>query len=258
MFTIIYPVFERGRILKKELLMTLRDYSFGQVQLQFDKWTDGILLGCDISVEEKQLHIAPGMLKWNGFIYAMVEVQKIDFTATEQVSVLKIQFSTLASTATDYERYAGKFVLDNSTSLLENELELCRFKLKEGNRLRSDYTGFTDMQTEYDTVHLAHATWAGIERQTLALPILRQFAKEAFVCNLQNAWDIYFCGQCMSGQTIHRDVLLAYIRSHGEHITGKENGVQLYEMLVRILDKLKRNIGTTPQTPRKRPLIVVD
>ena len=258
MFTVVYPVFERGRIMKKELLLTLRDYSFGQMQIHFDDWTDGIIAGCGISVVESELIIAPGMLKFDDFIYVMTETQKVEFVPTEQIVVLKIRFTTLASTATDYERRAGKFVLDDSTALADNELEVCRFKLKAGSRLRSDYTGFDDIQTEYDTVNLAHATWSGLGHPTLARPLLRLFAEEALECGLHEAWDVYFCSQCMSEQTMHRSILEAYCRAHGEYIIGSEDGMQLYGMLDRILTKIKRNRNTAPQTARKRPMIVVD
>ena len=45
----------------------------------------------------------------------------------------------------DYTRYVTEFVLDGNLERAENELEMCRFKLKEGARLR----------TEFDTVNLA-------------------------------------------------------------------------------------------------------
>ena len=37
----LYPLFERNRVLKKELLWALRDYSFGQLQLKYADYGDG-------------------------------------------------------------------------------------------------------------------------------------------------------------------------------------------------------------------------
>jgi len=250
-------MFERGRIMKKELLLALREYSFGLARLQFDDWTDGIISGCNISTSDTRLTVGPGILKFNKFIYAMTEPQHVYYEPTEQTTVVKIRFSTFAATATDYMRHCGKIVLDDSAELADNELEVCRFKLKHGSRLRCDYTGFEDIQTEYDTVNLAHATWAGPERAGIALPILRQFGREALKCRLAEPWDVSFCSQCMASETVHRSVLEAYTEAHGEHITGEESNVELYDMLVNILNKLKRNAGGPQRAERKRPKIDV-
>jgi len=258
MFTIAYPMFERGRIMKKELLLGLRDYSFGLARLQFDEWTEGIISGCAVSATDTHLIVAPGVLKFNKFVYVMTESQHIVYEPTERTTVVKICFSTSAASAVDFVAYRGKIVLDSETALGEDELEICRFKLKLGSRLRCDYIGFEDMQTEYDTINLAHATWAGIERRGIALPILRQFAREAIRCHLTEPWDVTFCSQCMNGETVHRSVIETYAQMHGEHVSGTESNVEIYHMLERILNKL-RSAVSRPQNPgRKRMNISVE
>jgi len=258
MFTIAYPLFERGRIMKKELLLGLRDYSFGLARVQFDDWTDGIISGCAISVTDTHLTVEPGILKFNQFVYVMTEPQHISYEPTERTTVVKVRFSTSADSGVDYVGYRGKLVLDPETTLLENELELCRFKLKQGSRLRCDYTGFEDIQTEYDTINLAHATWAGIERPGIALPILRQFAREALQCSLAEPWDVTFCSQCMSGEIVHRSVIEAYVTAHGEHVSGTESNAGIYDMLERILSKLRANARRPQNAGRKRMSISVE
>lgn len=44
----IYPLFERNRIMKKEYLWSLRDYSFGFMKVQYAEFSDGILTGCGL------------------------------------------------------------------------------------------------------------------------------------------------------------------------------------------------------------------
>ena len=258
MFTIIYPMFERGHIMKKELLLALRDYSYGAAKLQFSDWTDGIISGCNIAVTDTRLTVEPGILKFNRFVYMLTEPQHVHYEPTEQTTVVKVRFSTTAASATDIVRYAGRVILDPDTVLGESELEICRFKLKQGSRLRNDYTGFDDIQTEFDTVNLAHATWAGPDRPGVALPILRAFAKEAIKCWLTEPWDISFCTQAIAGEMVHRSVLEAYLEAHGEVISGAETNEDVYYMLERVLRKLKANAKRPAQTGRKRHQIVVD
>ncbi len=61
----IYPAFERGRIMKKELLWALRDYSYTAIQNQYQDYADGIISGCRIFSEENHLRIASGMIRRN-------------------------------------------------------------------------------------------------------------------------------------------------------------------------------------------------
>ncbi len=46
----LYPLFEQNRILKKELLWSLRDYSFSHIQLEYQEYGQGIIQGCGIRV----------------------------------------------------------------------------------------------------------------------------------------------------------------------------------------------------------------
>lgn len=47
----IYPAFERGRIMKKELLWALRDYSYAALQIKYRDHADGIITGCGVRPE---------------------------------------------------------------------------------------------------------------------------------------------------------------------------------------------------------------
>ena len=58
----IYPTFERGRIMKKELLWALRDYSYTALQLQYQDYPDGIISGCRLRTEDDVLYIGPGIV----------------------------------------------------------------------------------------------------------------------------------------------------------------------------------------------------
>ena len=52
MFKNVYPLFERKRLLKKEMLENIRDFPRDIVDIFFFFFSDGILAGCDIKVKE--------------------------------------------------------------------------------------------------------------------------------------------------------------------------------------------------------------
>ena len=117
MFQIVYPMFERGRILKKELLLALRDYSFGFAKLQYDTLTDGIVTGCGISVTDKRLTVGAGIVKFQKFLYVLTEPQHVFYEPNEQFVSVKIRFSTTAAATTDFVNYAGTILLDDDMYL---------------------------------------------------------------------------------------------------------------------------------------------
>lgn len=60
---IIYPMFERNRILKKEQISAIRDYAFAQLQLEYQEYEDGILLSCKLEVQNGEVVVGPGLIK---------------------------------------------------------------------------------------------------------------------------------------------------------------------------------------------------
>ena len=73
---------------------------------------------------------------------------------------MKAEFSE-DETNLDYKAYRVRFFLDEEMELGENQIEMCRFYLREGSVLRDSYKNFADMSTEYDTVNLICATVVG-------------------------------------------------------------------------------------------------
>lgn len=71
-------------------------------------------------------------------------------------------------------------------------MELCHFKLKEGARLRTECKDFYDIQTEYDTWNLAHATWSAAGGNSLSKEVTDFFAREELACEKIEEGDCQF------------------------------------------------------------------
>lgn len=208
----IYPAFERGRIMKKELLEALRDYSYSGLEIRYQEYPDGILEGCTLVTEGSHILIAPGVIKCGGFIFLIQHGQRVGYEATENYVSLKFK-AERAEQFTDYNRYLAEFVLDEELDRRENEVELCRFKLKAGSLLRYQYRDFYDIQTEFDTLNLADATWAGRGGHTLAKAVTDYFAREVLKCRAAEGQDVQFAYDCLqSGEAVPREILNHYVR----------------------------------------------
>lgn len=205
------PVFAGRRILKKESLWDIRDYTYAGWQLYYAEYTDGLLKGCDIRAEDGRLVIGKGMLKFHDFIYLMMEEERVDYQPKNRWQVLKAEFSE-DETNLDYKAYRVRFFLDEEMELGENQIEMCRFYLREGSVLRDSYKNFADMSTEYDTVNLICATVAGVREKTLHPLVVKQFGEELWNMEEKDQFDFGFCSLVWNTQgRVERKVIAAYL-----------------------------------------------
>lgn len=208
----LFPRFERGRIMKKELLWALRDYSYESLKIQYQEYSNGILKGLDITVEDEHIVLGRGMVKFGEFIYLVTEPVVVPYEATNEYVSLKGKVN-VSNSSPDAIRYGIDFVLDRELERREDEFEVCRFKLRQGAKLRNQYKAFYDIETEYDTVNLAHATWAGVDGETLSPVVIRRFAEEMKDCKILTEEDRSFCIHILNANPSSRKSLLFYIRS---------------------------------------------
>ena len=100
------------------------------------------------------------------------------YSPTEEYALMKLIFEPPILTENFLQRNV-RIILSADMTLAKNEMELCRFKLKKGAILRTKYTDFFDMATEFDTVNLINAPHSAVGGSTLSPAILRTFALEA-------------------------------------------------------------------------------
>ena len=256
----IYPAFERGRIMKKELLWALRDYSYSALQQQYRDYPDGILSGCGIRIEGNLLCISQGIIKCQGFIFLMTGEERVEYAPTDQYICLKFRL-TDKEELSDYTRYITQFVLDDNLTRHINEIEICRFKLKEGARLRTDYKDFFDIQTEFDTVNLADATWSADGGNTLSKEITDYFARKVLECGVAQDGDVQFAYFLLQGkEAVRREVLTNYIYRKTGRTDRCDGTREMFEALEGILEGIRRgtDVHRAGRTAQEHRMIIID
>ncbi|HBA69471.1 MAG TPA: DNA and RNA helicase [Lachnospiraceae bacterium] len=265
----IYPLFGQNRILKKEFLWSLRDYAFLHTQLEYQSYGDGILEGCRVEVREKELAVGKGMVKYNGFIYLLTEELTVPYEAAEKTEILKMQLSA-DKRSEDYISYGISLILTQNTARKENEIEVCRYKLRHGSKLRSQYKGFEDMATEFDTVNVIEADWGAIGGKTISPEVTRYYAGLVLEEGGAHPEDINFAYLCLS-QTGAMPVKVVehYIKNrlektgHPWNPSGAGNrkacdNKELFHGLNQILDFLQKNRRGVQQNKGIRNRIMLE
>ncbi|MDR1550294.1 MAG: hypothetical protein LBT06_17150 [Hungatella sp.] len=255
----LYPLFERNRILKKELLWSLRDYSFAHIQLEYQEHGQGILRGCDISVQGKELVISPGILKYGKFVCLLTEEERISFAPAERMQYLRLK-AEVDKTSPDYIAYRMEYFLTSEEEKKENEFELCRFCLSSGARLRDKHRDFTDMGTQYDTVGFIHADWGGLGGKTLAPAITRCFARTILESGNSQPEDRSFAYLCMNQLgAVPAYTLTSYLRYRSTSgLDAFKDNQSLYQSMCAIVASIGQGSEKKGNTRKEKHRILVD
>ncbi|MBD5480400.1 MAG: hypothetical protein HDR14_14130 [Lachnospiraceae bacterium] len=252
-----YPLFAGGRILKKEALWDMRTYAYGSQQAIYAGYTDGIIKGCGIHVKGSHLAIGKGILKYGDFIYQIQEEVMVPFTAENRMVALKALFSVKTGHP-DYLSYQADFRLDYDLERRENQIELCRFQLREGSVLRDAYKDFSDLQTGYDTINLINATVAGRRQERLHPAVLLRFAEEMQERGGKDTADMVFSYEIWNhAGELERAAVLAYLSDKGS-VRMAEMCEWDNERIVSELEGILLEGGRTMGREREKNIIYVE
>lgn len=253
MFANQFPHFQKGRILKREMLENLRDYPREFLDLYFQDYSDGIIAGAHITVTDTIIHITKGLVKYNNRLYLMHSSYELPYEATGKETIIKIIFAEEVSRL-DFTDFTATIFLDESLDVASNELEIARFKLKVGANLRSEPNDFLDFATEYNTVNYLHCQYAGIQASTYHPKVLQRYAKELLKNRPTNVYDIAFAFECLNQERVQRDVIEMYICNRLELEFQAFSNNQIHKYLYRILSESKnggRLVGHSSGRPNR-------
>lgn len=257
MFKNIYPLFESKRILKKEMLENLRDYPRALFQIRCQDYSDGILWGCRLAAEEKAVRIEPGVLLWRNMPYLLEEPFRIPHEPSGRTAYLKIHFFDGSSGNGQYE-YRSQIRISEEEPEEGYEIELARFKLQPGARLRDNYTDFFDYCTEFDTLNRIHAPYASPERRSIWPQALQCFASSMMEYSIQDAWDQAFCLNCLQ---LTEAMPYRLVKSYLDVRMGQKSdysNAEIYDRLKSILLQVSGKGYITGRTERKeRKMLLV-
>ena len=259
MHEIKYPYFKKDRILKIEMLEDFRDFPRDVLDVYNSDMSDGIVCGLDPTVDKNIITFSKGIVKYDGRLYVFHEPTVIDYDVTETDVIVKFSFLNEVE-GTDYLTRPVEVVLEQGNRVEENQIELGRFKLKEGAYLRSDYQDLYDFTTEYNTINIVNVRYAGFKQPTLSHLILKFFAREVLVVRPESYLDISFCMMCLNDGRIEREAILQYI-AYKTEVDAKTlvafSNIEIHTTMVKILETIKKeSVGLKKKHTLQRKVIL--
>jgi len=257
MFKNIYPVFERKRLLKIEMLNNMRDFPREMFQILSKDISNGIVAGAELKVTDRYLIICPGILIWCGIVYMMEEELKLPYEPMEKMAYLKVKFMK-EQQGTEGIEYLTSVYIDDTSADNRCELELGRYKLLAGAKLRDAYTDYDDYSTEYDTLNRIHVPFASAGRSTIWSEILKVFAVTMMKYDMNNPWDCAFCLQCLQlRQGMPYEEIKGYLNARTGNIDKEYSNLEIYQELRKILYNVSGTIRGQNRESRQEEMILL-
>lgn len=255
-----FPLFDKGAILRADMMAELASYAYLFGDILYDGYSDGILSGCRLTTTKDTIVVNPGIIRYAGKNFLIKDPIYMAYSPTNSTTILKMNFLGENRSAR-FITYDAEVVLDKSSAVREGQIELCRFKLQPGAQLRYKYVDFEDRSTEYDTLNTLHVPYSSKERSTLSPEITYDYARELSGANPKNNLDVTFCLQAMDrSRPVAADTIALYLTSRlGGSIEDFTTNEALYDGLNQILAAAKRGQDVVPKNrERRRSKILVD
>ena len=233
------PEFREVHILRKSMLESVADYAFLGNQLLYRGYGDGILSGCELTTTRDTIVLNEGVILYGEELYLLKEKMSISYYPTNTTVVLKLCFSEEIRDESFRSRDV-RLLLTEETEERRGELELCRFKLQEGARLRYEYQDFEDRDTEFDTLNTIYSPYSTKGGSSLSPDILHEFAMELLKEKNISETDRCVCFQILAiDRAINRTMLTAYIENRRKKDMKHASNHEIYRELVKILKEVR-------------------
>lgn len=251
------PIFSKGNLLSQEMLESIRDFEIQFAQNNYIGYTDGIVTGIKVHVEQGSIYIGQGIIKYQDRLFFISEDTRVTIGPVDDWQAIKVVFSDVEKTR-NFEKQEMTIEVSRNLQKERNKIEICRVKLQNGAHLRSEYRNLEDMNTMFDTINIIEAQWAAYGKESIHPLILQEFAKEARKGSITNPHDISFVQQILNskGQAVDRDLIQFYLDNRLERKAGEYTNQEIYEGLCKVLRQMRTGTEHTSETRRPRRMIV--
>ena len=253
------PVFERGMVLTHEMLEQLKNYSQDMGNISYTDYSDGVVSGCQVLVEGMRITLKRGIVCFEGNVIPVPEGLSALVSPCNVWHALCLQISEPYNEK-NFRGVDIELVVVTDVSQIGNKIELCRFRMQEGAHMRNVYRDFNDLNTEFDTLNVIYAKWAGYKSSTVSSVVLEEFAKEAIRKGVQNPLDINFIQQILNldGRSMNRQTIEFYIAIRVGRPYKEMTGLEIFMGLAEILRNLVPTGERMPVRQRDERRIIVD
>lgn len=253
------PVFESGCVLTREMLDLMKNVSLDTCNLSMAGFSDGIVSGCRVSMEGNVVSVERGIVKHDDQVFFIPAGLKAVVMPGNEWHYLQFRFGDAVREDNFWVRKLTLEIAKDDEEA-KGAIEVCRFRLQSGARLRNEYKDYNDLNTEYDTVNEIYAKWSGYGKGTVSLRVLNCFAQEAIARGVQNPLDQSFIQMILNanGRSLSRDGIQFYLSSRLATPYKEMTNLEIYKGFAEVLRNLRTMREPSAGKAREERRIIVD
>ncbi|MEG0234710.1 MAG: hypothetical protein RR523_00885 [Cetobacterium sp.] len=217
------PIFEKGKILDKDMLDELKNLNLDYVNTLYFSKSDGVIYGIDSEVKENKIIINPGLIKYNGELFKILTKKEIEIPLED--GEYKYFLQKIDKTLNDkFLELHFELKLFRDEEKEANGFEIFRILRREGANLKEPIK-IIGIEKEYNTLNLINLKISTLSGSNLSSKLLKLYAQNMLKNKKLDTYERVICMYILNSNH-EREFILKYL-----NIPSEANNLEIYKAL---------------------------
>lgn len=217
------PIFEKGKILDKDMLDELKNLNLDYVNTLYFSKSDGVIYGIDPEVEENKVIINPGLIKYNGELFKILIKKEIEIPLEDGEYKYFLQKVDKILNDKFLELHFELKLFKNEEKEV-NGFEIFRILRREGADLKEPVQ-IVGIEKEYNTLNLINLKISTLSGANLNCKLLKLYAQNMLKNKKLDTYERIICMYILNSNH-EREFILKYL-----NISSEVNNLEIYKAL---------------------------
>ena len=217
------PIFEKGKILDKDMLDELKNLNLDYVNTLYFSKSNGVVYGIDPEVKENKIIINPGLIKYNGELFKILTKKEIEIPLED--GEYKYFLQKIDKTLNDkFLELHFELKLFRDEEKEANGFEIFRILRREGANLKEPIK-IIGIEKEYNTLNLINLKISTLSGSNLSSKLLKLYAQNMLKNKKLDTYERVICMYILNSNH-EREFILKYL-----NISSEANNLEIYKAL---------------------------
>lgn len=217
------PIFEKGKILDKEMLDELKNLNLDYINTLYFSKSDGVIYGINPEINKNKIVINPGLIKYNGELFKILNKREVEIPLEDGSYIYLLQKINKVLNDKFLELKFELKLLKNETELTDG-FEIFRILRREGADLKEPVR-IVGIDKEYNTLNLINLKLSTLSGSILNSKLLKLYAKDMLENKKLDAYEQVMCMYILNSN-YEREFILKYL-----NLSFEADNLEIYKAL---------------------------